>query len=254
MKVSVITICYNSEKTIEDTIRSVISQSHTDIEYIIVDGNSTDSTISIIKSFSNQVTNWVSEPDKSLYDALNKGLAMATGEVVGFLHSDDMFADNQVIASVVDSFDAGPVDSVYGDIQYVDQLDTDKTLTFRKSGKFRRIKFWFGWSPPHPTFYMKRALYEKYGGFDISFKIAADYDTLLRYLIRERVTTIYNPAIRVKMRVGGISNKTMKNVSQKWGEDHRAMKKNNFGNPITLFLKTMRPVAHFYRSPKYLFE
>ncbi len=228
MKISVITVCFNSEKTIGDTIRSVVTQTHGDIEYIVVDGGSSDGTGEIVHSFGEDIARFVSEPDNGLYDAMNKGLAMATGDMVGFLHSDD--------------------------IQYVDQEDTGKILTFRKSGNYHRYKFWFGWSPPHPTFYMKRSLYQKHGGFDTTFKIAADYNSLLRYLVKGRITSTYNPMVRVRMRVGGVSNRTMTNVRQKWAEDYRAMQKNGFGNPMTHFLKTMRPVAHFYRSPKYLFE
>jgi len=254
MKISIITVCFNSEKTIGDTIRSVVSQTHRDIEYIVVDGGSSDGTPGIIRSFGDKVARWTSEPDGGLYDAMNKGLSMATGEALGFLHSDDIFADPTVISCVASSMLQQKTDSVYGDIQYVDQMDSEKILTYRKSGNYHRYKFWFGWSPPHPTFYMKRSLYEKYGGFDTNFSIAGDYDAMLRYLVRFRISSYYDPGIRVRMRVGGVSNRTMKNVRKKWAEDHRAMQKNGFGNPLTHFLKSMRPVAHFYRSPKYLFE
>lgn len=254
MKISVITVCFNSEKTIGDTIRSVVTQTHGDIEYIVVDGGSSDGTREIVHSFGEDIARFVSEPDNGLYDAMNKGLALATGDVVGFLHSDDMFADQHVISGVASALMLHETDSVYGDIQYVDQKNTDKILTFRTSGNYHRYKFWFGWSPPHPTFYMKRSFYQKHGGFDTTFKIAADYDSLLRYMVKGRITSTYNPMVRVRMRVGGVSNRTMTNVRQKWAEDYRAMQKNGFGNPLTHFLKTMRPVAHFYRSPKYLFE
>lgn len=254
MKISIITVCFNSEKTIGDTIRSVVTQTHGDIEYIVIDGGSSDETREIVSSFGEGVARFVSEPDNGLYDAMNKGLALATGDVVGFLHSDDMLADQHVISCIASSLTTNNTDSVYGDIQYVDQEDTGKILTFRTSGNYHRYKFRFGWSPPHPTFYMKRTFYQKYGGFDTTFQIAADYDALLRYMIKYKITSVYDPRIRVRMRVGGVSNRTMKNVRQKWAEDYRAMQKNGFGNPITHFLKTMRPVAHFYRSPKYLFE
>ena len=254
MKISVITICHNSEKHLEHTIKSVLSQTHHDIEYIIVDGNSTDTTTNIIRSFGSGISKWISEPDNGLYDALNKGLALATGDVVGFLHSDDFFADSEVLSKVAGLFEKEVTDSVYGDIQYVDQDDIRKLLTNRRYGKCRLWKFWLGWAPPHPTFYVKREYYTKYGAFDTSFDIAADYDCILRFLVQHMIRASYIPEVLVRMRVGGVSNRTMKNVRKKWREDYRAMKKNGFGNLLTLFFKTMRPVAHFYKSPKYLFE
>ena len=254
MKISVITICHNSEKHLEHTIKSVLSQTHEDIEYIIVDGNSTDTTTNIIRSFGSGISKWISEPDNGLYDALNKGLAMATGDVVGFLHSDDFFADSEVLSKVAVLFEKTDVHSVYGDIQYVDQADIGKPLTNRRYGKYRLWKFRLGWAPPHPTFYVKREVYDEYSGFDTSFDIAADYDCILRFLVKHKITVAYIPEVMVRMRVGGVSNRTMKNVRKKWREDYRAMQKNGFGNLLTLFFKTMRPVAHFYKSPKYLFE
>ncbi|MCX6277759.1 MAG: glycosyltransferase family 2 protein [Bacteroidetes bacterium] len=254
MKVSVITISYNSENFIADAIQSVLSQTHPDLEYIIVDGNSQDHTLNIIKSFGAGISKWVSEPDKGLYDALNKGISMATGEVVGFLHSDDFFANNRVIEKVSELFENSRTDSVYGDVQYVDQTDTGKILTNRKSGQFSLLKLKLGWLPPHPTFYVKRELYSKYGNFDTTFNISADYDSMLRFLGKYKISAVYSREVMVKMRVGGVSNRTMKNISKKWQEDYRAMKNNDVGNLITLFLKTMRPIAHFYKSPRYLFE
>jgi glycosyltransferase len=254
MRVSIITVCYNSENFLSDTIRSVLAQTHPDIEYIIVDGQSEDNTVEIIKSFGPKITKWISEPDKGLYDALNKGIALATGDLVGFLHSDDIFADNNVIEKVVESMAHVKADAVYGDIRFVDQINVQKLLTNRKSGKYHLWKLYLGWSPPHPTFYMKRELYLKYGAFDLSFEIAADYDSLLRYLVRHKIRTTYLPYVMVKMRVGGVSNRTMKTISSKWREDYRVMKKNDFGNLLTLFIKSMRPIAHFYKSPKYLFN
>ncbi|MEI6434851.1 MAG: glycosyltransferase family 2 protein [Bacteroidota bacterium] len=253
MKISVITISYNSENFISSAIQSVLSQTHSDLEYIIVDGNSQDHTMDIVKSFGAGISKWVSEPDKGLYDALNKGISMATGEVVGFLHSDDFFANDSVIEKVSELFENSHTDSVYGDVQYVDQTDTCKTLTDRKSGHFSLLKLKLGWLPPHPTFYVKRDLYSKYGNFDTTFNISADYDSMLRFLGKYKISNVYSHEVMVKMRVGGVSNRTMKNISKKWQEDYRAMKNNDIGNLITLFLKTMRPIAHFYKSPRYLF-
>jgi len=254
MKVSVITICHNSENFIDQTIQSVLSQTHSDIEYIIVDGNSDDSTPEIISSYGPAISKWVSEPDNGLYDAMNKGIRMASGDVIGFLHSDDFFIDEKVIEKLSGVFILENPDSVYGDIQFVDQLNPNKILTNRKYGKCRIWKFKLGWSPPHPAFYAKREVFEKFGTFDTSFDIAADYDWILRLLVKHKKKAVYIPEVFVRMRVGGVSNRTMKNIRKKWREDYRAMKINGFGNPLTLFFKIMRPVAHFINSPRYLFE
>lgn len=254
MKISVITACHNSEKYIEHTIRSVVSQTHRDLEYIIVDGKSEDQTIEIIRSFGSSVSKWISEPDRGLYDALNKGLEMATGDVVGFLHSDDFFTTDKVLENIALTFEKEKSMAVYGDIQFVDPADVERPLTNRKAGKCSRLKLLMGWSPPHPAFYARRTVYEQYGGFDTSFSIAGDYDSIIRFLVKQRISAVYLPQVLVRMRVGGVSNRTMKLVRKKWAEDYRAMRKNGFGNPLTIFLKTMRPVAHFARSPKYLFD
>jgi len=254
MKVSVITICHNSEKFLSHAIGSVLSQTYPNIEYILIDGKSEDGSVEIIKSFGKVISKWISETDQGIYDAMNKGISIATGDVIGFLHSDDFFTHSQVIDHVVALFESSHADSVYGDIQYVDKADLGKILTNRKSGSFHRWKFFFGWSPPHPTLYIKRELYQKYGSFDPTYQISGDYETILRFLMRHRVSSVYLPEVLVRMRVGGISNRTMKDISRKWHEDYRAMKENNFGNLFTLFLKTMRPIFHFYKSPRYLFE
>jgi glycosyltransferase len=254
MRISIITACHNSQDSIKATINSVLTQVYPDIEYIIVDGESDDRTVGIIKSFGAKISKWVSEPDLGLYDALNKGIEMATGDIIGFLHSDDFFIDDHVIEKVVHEFETKSTDAVYGDIQYVDQNDITKVLTDRKSGSYHRWKFKLGWLPPHPTFYTKRLYYEKYGLFDTGFSIAGDYDSMLRMLYRHKIRATYLPEVMVRMRVGGVSNRTMENIRRKWREDYRAMKKNNCGNLLTLFLKTMRPIAHFHKSPQYLFK
>lgn len=252
MKVSVITVCYNSEKFIADTLNSVIKQSYPGLEYIVVDGNSSDNTVNIIRSFGNRISQWVSEPDKGLYDAMNKGILLATGDVLGFLHSDDFFSDEKVVGRIAETFEKTGADSVFGDIRFVDMVNTGKVLTSRNAGEFRRWKMLFGWHPPHPAFYVKRELILKHGLFDTFYNISADYEMMLRLLIVNRITAAYIPEVLVKMRVGGVSNRTMENVRHKWVEDYLALRKNHFGNPLTIFLKTMRPVAHFYRNPKYL--
>jgi glycosyltransferase len=234
MKVSIITIAYNSGHAIADAINSVVSQTYNDIEYIIVDGKSKDNTVEIVKSFGNKISKFVSEPDKGIYDALNKGISMATGDIVGFMHSDDLFANNEIIEHVVEKFKQNDSDSLYGDLQYVYKENTDKVLRYWKSGTYTIRKLKMGWMPPHPTFYVKRWVYEKYGGFNIDMGIAADYDTMLRFLGKYRISTQYLPEVMVKMRVGGASNRSLKNIIKKSSEDWDAFKNLN---KVTQFIK-----------------
>ena len=245
MKVSVITIAYNSGKSIADAIKSVMEQTYPNIEYIIVDGQSTDNTMDIVKSFGTRITKQVSEPDKGIYDALNKGIRLAEGDVVGFLHSDDIFASPDVIADVVALFSEKQTDSVYGDLQYVYKNDTSRVFRNWKAGVFSMKKLRFGWMPPHPTFYVKMQVYDQHGLFDTSFKISADYESMLRFLGKHRITTAYLPRVMVKMRIGGASNRSLKNIIRKSREDLRAMKVNSFGNIVTLAGKNFRKLNQF---------
>lgn len=248
MKISIITIAYNSENSISDAINSVLSQTYPDIEYIIVDGKSKDKTVEIVKSYGNKISKFVSEPDKGIYDALNKGIEMASGDVVGFMHSDDLFADEHVIEKVARLFKEKDVDSIYGDLNYVYKNDTNKILRYWKSDEFSLSRLKFGWMPPHPTFYVKRKIYEKYGGFDIDFKISSDYDSMLRFLGKYKISTAYLPEVMIKMRVGGASNRSLKNIIQKSTEDFRAIRKNKFGNIFTLIFKNLRKVKQFFEK------
>ncbi|MCD4788439.1 MAG: glycosyltransferase [Bacteroidales bacterium] len=248
MKVSIITIAYNSENSISDAINSVLSQTYPNIEYIIVDGKSKDKTVEIVKSYGNKISKFVSEPDKGIYDALNKGIEMASGDVVGFMHSDDLFADEHVIEKVAKLFKEKDVDSIYGDLNYVFKNDTNKILRYWKSDEFTLSRLKFGWMPPHPTFYVKRKIYEKYGGFDIDFKISSDYDSMLRFLGKYKISTAYLPEVMIKMRVGGASNRSLKNIIQKSTEDFRAIRKNKFGNIFTLIFKNLRKVKQFFEK------
>jgi glycosyltransferase len=251
MKISVITIAYNSGHSIADAITSVVSQTYPDVEYIIVDGKSKDNTVEVVKSFGTKISKFVSEPDKGIYDALNKGIRMATGDVIGFMHSDDLFASDDILAKVAALFNANAIDSVYGDLEYVYKEDTNKVLRYWKSGSFSLRKLRMGWMPPHPTFYVKRAVYEKYGVFNTSFRISADYDTMLRFLGKYRISTLYLPEVMVKMRVGGASNRSLKNIIQKSKEDYQAIQDNNFGTIFTLLFKNLRKVTQFIMKQKH---
>jgi glycosyltransferase len=246
VKISIITICYNSAHSIADAVNSVLSQTYPNIEYIVVDGKSKDNTVEIIQSFGDRISKFISEPDKGIYDALNKGVRMATGDVIGFMHSDDLFANDQIIEKVARMFEDNSTQSVYGDLQYVYKSDTNKVLRYWKSGEFSLQKLRMGWMPPHPTFYVRKSVYDAYGDFQIRYKIAADYDTMLRFLGKHQITTKYLPEVMVKMRVGGASNRSIKNIILKMQEDWDAIRGNQFGNIFTLIFKNLRKLNQFF--------
>ncbi len=207
MKISIITITYNSEKTVEDTIKSVVSQDFPNVEYLIIDGLSKDKTLQVVNKYSAYIDKVVSEKDKGLYDALNKGIKHATGEVVGMLHSDDVYANNQVLSKVAQQFAIDPtLEAVYADLVFVDRENTDKVLRTWKSGAYKEDAFKQGWMPPHPTFFVKKSVYERLGGFNLDLKLSADYELMLRFIHKEKIKIAYLPEIIVKMRMGGISN------------------------------------------------
>lgn len=244
MKVSIITATYNSESTILDTVKSLESQIYSNIEYIIVDGNSSDSTIELIKQHSTRVSTFIIESDKGIYDALNKGLNAATGDIVGFLHSDDLFSSSDSVANLVSAFESSS-DAIYADLEYVDKLDTNKVVRLWKSGNYSLSKITSGWMPPHPTFYMKTSLYKKLGVFDLNYKIAADYDSLLRYLWVNKIKVSYLPEVLIKMRVGGASNRSLKNIIQKTKEDVKALTNNNVPVVKAILWKNLSKIPQF---------
>ena len=240
MKVSVITAVFNGAKTIQDCIKSVSGQIYPNIEHIIIDGGSTDGTLEVIKRYTEKRVNIVSEPDNGIYDALNKGIRQASGEVIGLLHSDDFYAHDRVIEKVADIFMKYNIDSCYGDLQYVDKNNPDKVIRYWKSSQYRHGKFKYGWMPPHSTFFVKKEIYNKYGYFNTNFKIAADYELMLRFLEKHKISTYYTPEVFIKMRIGGTSNRNIKNLIIKSNEDYRAWKVNNLnGGFYTILLKNL---------------
>jgi len=245
MKVSVITATYNSSSTVLDTLKSLSEQTYQNIEYIIIDGGSSDNTLEVIKQQCPRVTTTISEPDKGIYDALNKGINTATGDIIGFLHSDDLFAYPDAVKDIVDLFQSSECQAVYADLEYVSKSSTNKVVRLWKSGDYSRNKLKSGWMPPHPTFYMRRDLYEKYGVFDLSFKISADYDSLLRYLWGHDLKMSYLPKVLMKMRVGGASNRNLKNIIQKSREDIRALKRSKLFWPRALLMKNLSKITQF---------
>lgn len=245
MKVSIITVVRNSKGTIKDAIESVLNQTYKNIEYIIVDGGSTDGTVEIIKEYGNKIDKFISESDNGIYDGLNKGINLASGDVVGLLHSDDLYNDNRTIEKVVDAFENEELDGVYGDLVYTYKKETGKILRYWKSKPYSFELLKKGWMPPHPTLFLKKQIYDKYGNFDLNFKIAADYDFMLR-ILGDDVKVKYLPEVLYKMRVGGASNKSLKNIVQKSREDLRALKKNNIGGYYSLALKNISKISQFF--------
>ena len=211
-KVSIITITYNSEKTLNDTIDSIISQTYDNIEYIIIDGGSSDKTINIVNSYTNKISKFISEKDHGIYDAMNKGLKLATGNIVGILNSDDVYYDNTIIEKIVEKFKKENVESVYGDLYYVEEENLNKVARCWKSSVFKKNSFAKGWHPPHPTFFVKKEIYNIYGYFDLNMKVSADFELMLRFLERYKISTSYLPEVIVKMRLGGESNQSIKNI------------------------------------------
>ena len=245
MKVSIITATYNSAATIRDTLASLENQTYPDIEYIIVDGASKDNTVEVVNQHCTRVSKIISEPDRGIYDALNKGIAAATGDIVGFLHSDDLLAYPDAIQDLVGIFQSGEYDAVYADLEYVQQKDVSKVVRLWQSGTYSKKKLRYGWMPAHPTFYMKRSCYNKLDGFDLSYKIAADYDSILRYLWRGKVNACHLPKVLIKMRVGGISNRSLATILRKTCEDIQAMRNNGLFWPLTVSLKNLSKIPQF---------
>jgi|WetSurMetagenome_2_1015567.scaffolds.fasta_scaffold01524_8 glycosyltransferase involved in cell wall biosynthesis len=212
--ISIITACLNSKRTIANTIDSVLAQTYHGIEYIIIDGGSTDGTTEIIKSYGTLITKYISGPDRGIYDALNKGIIMATSDIIGILNSDDFFNDNTVIERVAATFDENNIEAVIGDVQFVDPVKTSRVVRYYSSKKFTLGKFRFGIMPAHPGFYARRELFEKYGYYKTDYKIAADFELLLRFILVNRIKFKYLEMPFVSMRTGGLSNKSfMSNIT-----------------------------------------
>jgi len=248
VKVSIITITYNSEATLKDTIESVVNQSYNDIEYIIVDGKSTDNSLSIIESYKDKISKVISEKDKGLYDALNKGIALATGDLIGIIHSDDFYTNNFVIEKIVKSIEENNSDAVYADLYYVDKVYTNKIFRKWKSGNYTYGQFINGWMPPHPTFFAKRSCYEKFGSFNLSFVSAADYELMLRFIHKHKIKLAYLPEFIIKMRVGGKSNVSLKNRIRANNEDRKAWIINGLKPKFyTLYAKPLRKIIQLFK-------
>lgn len=254
MKISIITIAYNSAATIEDTIQSVLSQDYPEVEYIIVDGASTDKTLSIVDRYADRIAHFISEPDKGIYDAMNKGVQLATGDVIGILNSDDFYADTRVLSDVASRFgaertdSAANIDALYADLVYVDREKGDKVVRYWKAGPYRPNSFRRGWMPPHPTFFVRRACYERYGLYSLDLRSAADYELMLRFIHKHGIKLAYLERVITHMRIGGESNVSIKNRIRANQEDRRAWTMNGLRPAwYTLSLKPLSKLGQFVR-------
>lgn len=246
MKISVITAVYNRADTIGDAIDSVLAQRDVDVEYIVVDGNSTDDTPVVVTRYGSQITRSIREPDAGIYDALNKGIAAATGDVIGFLHADDWFADNGALRRVADGFADDGIEGVYGDLDYVDARLPGRVRRRWVSGDYAVSRFRRGWMPPHPTVYLRRRCYERFGSFNDQMATAADYELLVRMMVKQNIPMRYLPGVMVKMRTGGASNTSLRNRISANADDRRAWISNGLRPPWGLRLtKPLRKLPQF---------
>src|SRR6056297_673896 len=245
MKISVVTAVFNRADTICDAIRSVQGQSFQDWEHIIQDGGSSDGTLDIIRHSCTVAPQLVSEPDAGLYDAINKGIARASGDVIGLMHSDDFFAHDRVLERIGNALEDPAIDGVYGDLDYVSADNTSKVVRHWHSGPYRQVLLTRGWMPPHPTLYLRREVFETWGLYDTGFQIAADYDAMLRFLWRGNIRLAYLPEVLVKMRVGGESNRSLGRLLRKSGEDYKALRRNGVGGLGTLVRKNTSKLKQF---------
>ncbi|MFT5822655.1 MAG: glycosyltransferase involved in cell wall biosynthesis [Crocinitomix sp.] len=248
MKISIITVAFNSAQTIEDTIQSVLSQDYPSVEYIIIDGGSTDGTMEIVNRYKAQITTIISESDKGIYDGMNKGIALATGEVVGILNSDDFYANENVLSHIAAQFKP-ETDAVYADLVYVDQVQTDKIIRKWISGEYVHGAFKKGWMPPHPTLFVKNEIYKKLGSYSQELRSAADYEFMLRVIHKHQIKLNYLPEIIVQMRAGGVSNASFKNRIKANKEDRLAWKMNDLKpGSLTFIRKPLSKIKQFIQK------
>lgn len=240
MKVSVITICYNAASEIDETIRSVMVQDHADIEHIVIDGGSTDGTQERIERYAECIAQFVSEKDKGVYDAMNKGLRLATGEVVAFVNAGDMMATRNTVSYMVHAFTEQDADAIYGDALMVDPDDITKVKRFWKGGDYDRANFRKGWMPPHLGTYIRKSAYDRFGLFNTELKVSADYELMFRFLYKHRLHARYVPKVLVRFRLGGVSNRSLGHIWRANKEVYQAWKLN--GEPVSPLIMLRKPL------------
>ena len=250
MKISIITATFNRGHFIESCVLSILRQDIKDVELIIIDGLSTDSTFEKLRPLikKNKNIKFYSETDSGIYDALNKGIDKANGEIIGFLHSDDVFYNSEVLKKIICKFKNHDIDGLYGNLEYVEKIDTNKVVRFWESCAFNNNLLRKGWAPPHPTLFLKSNIYKKHGKFDLKFKISADYDFMLRIFKDDSLKFEYIPMVVTRMRTGGVSNKNIKNILIKTFEDFKAIRKNKIGSVGTLLRKNTSKIKQFYKK------
>jgi len=245
MKISIVTAVFDRVGTIRDALQSVEAQSYQNVEHIVQDGGSSDGTLDILREFDVSSTHLVSERDTGIYDAINKGISRASGDIIGLLHSDDFFAHDLVLQKIADVFKDPEIDGVYGDLDYVSASKTDRIVRRWRSGPYRVDLLRRGWMPPHPTLYLRREVFDRWGLYDTSMSIAADYDAMLRYLVEGDIHLAYIPEVLVKMRVGGESNRSLSRIIQKTREDYTALRRYGVGGIGTLAAKNLSKIEQF---------
>lgn len=249
-KITIITVCYNSAATIKDTLKSVAMQAYPAIEHIVVDGLSTDDTMSIVGEFQH-VSHAVSEQDSGIYDAMNKGIGLATGDVIGFINADDFYATSDSLSWVMKVFEDPAIEACYGDLCYVKQNNTHSVVRYWRSSEFQKEFFLQGWCPPHPTFFVRKDVYERFGSFDLQYKIAADVELMMRLLEVHQVRSCYLPRTLVMMRMGGTTNRSIGNVLRQNREIWQAFKKNGLRTSLSSFVagKLLSRGKQFFARP-----
>jgi glycosyltransferase involved in cell wall biosynthesis len=252
LHISVITAVCNRVGTIAESVASVHGQTWRNVEHIVVDAASTDGTLEVLDQYRGGIGKLISEPDEGVYDALNKGIRHATGDVIGFMHADDAYASPHVLERVARAFEDPSVTAVYGDLVYVDKEDASRVVRYWRAGSYRRDQLLHGWMPPHPTFYVRRDVYDRHGYFDTRFRIAADYENMLRILWVGGVKASYIPEVMVRMRTGGLSNKSLLNLVRKSCEDFAALRQNRIGPVQALLLKNVTKLPQFVVRPAQL--
>jgi glycosyltransferase involved in cell wall biosynthesis len=252
MKISIITVTYNSENFIENCVCSVLNQTYKNVEYIIIDGKSSDNTLNKLKKYSKNISKIVSETDHGTYEAMNKGVKLAKGEIVGLLNSDDFYASDEVLSRVASIFKSNPsIDACYADLSYIDQIDTSRVIRYWKSSKFVLGSFSRGWCPPHPTFFVRRSVYEKFGKFNLNYSISSDVELMMRFLEVHKIKTYHVPELWVKMRVGGSSNKNFKSILSQNLDVLNALRDHNLPvNVLRFFIhKIFTRGKQFFQKP-----
>jgi len=251
MKISIITVALNNAEYIEACIQSVINQDYKNIEHIVIDGGSTDGTIDVIKKYEDKITVWISEPDAGIYNAINKGIGMSSGDIIGMLHSDDLYIDAHVISNVVRKFGKDNVDSVYADLVYVERNNLSNVVRYYDSSVFQISKFAYGWMPAHPSCFIRKNVYAKYGLYKTDYIIAADYELLVRFYAKHRISYSYLPKVIVKMRSGGLSTRNFKSNVILNREIVRACRENGIEtNIFKVYSKYFVKLAQLFKRPR----